>query len=108
MALFLFCVNLHMKEDLGNAVSAESSVSGSRKVTKDDIIIANSADIKSVDPTGQSDDPSAVIIRHMYNGPTMTEDDGAAVGDREKGLRWWMTKPIVSKHFKQPGYDDCL
>lgn len=64
------------EEKTGETKKDETKTAG-----RDDIIIAVSADIKSMDPATGVDAPSAILSKHVYNGLTKIDEDKQVVGD---------------------------
>ena len=64
----------------GETQAASESAEGG-KITKTDIVIAQAADIVSLDPAGQNDTTSGVLMKHAYSNLLDVDNDGNIVPD---------------------------
>ena len=63
------------------AAGGDAAASGSGEVGKTDITFAMGADIVTLDPAGQQDTTTSVIIKHVYSTLLDIDDDGNLVPD---------------------------
>lgn len=61
--------------------AAPTTAAQKEKAKKQEIVIANNVDIKSMDPQNQSDVSSAMLIKHLYNRLLSIKDDGTIETD---------------------------
>ena len=68
--------------DTGSAAAGgDAAASGSGEVGKTDITFAMGADIVTLDPAGQQDTTTSVIIKHVYSTLLDISDEGELVPD---------------------------
>ena len=58
-----------------------SSSEGSGNIGKTDIIFGIKSDVVSLDPAGQQDTTSSILLKHVYSTLLDIDDDGNIVGD---------------------------
>ena len=63
------------------AAGGDAAASGSGEVGKTDITVAMGADIVTLDPAGQQDTTTAVVIKHAYSTLLDISDEGELVPD---------------------------
>ena len=63
----------------GETQTAESS--GGGNITKTDIVFAQAADVVTLDPAGQQDTTTSVLVKHVYSTLMDIDDDGNLVPD---------------------------
>ena len=69
------------EEILAPAAGGDAAASGSGEVGKTDITVAMGADIVTLDPAGQQDTTTAVVIKHAYSTLLDISDEGELVPD---------------------------
>ena len=65
----------------GSETQATAESSGGGNITKTDIVFAQGADIVTLDPAGQQDTTSSVLMKHVYSTLMDIDDDGNLVPD---------------------------
>ena len=65
----------------GSSAQTTTDNGGSGEITKTDIVVAQGADVVTLDPAGQQDTTSGVLIHHVYSTLMDIDDDGNLVPD---------------------------
>ena len=65
----------------GGSAQTTTDNGGSGEITKTDIVVAMGADVVTLDPAGQQDTTSGVLIHHVYSTLMDIDDDGNLVPD---------------------------
>ena len=65
----------------GGSAQTTTDNGGSGEITKTDIVVAQGADVVTLDPAGQQDTTSGVLIHHVYSTLMDIDDDGNLVPD---------------------------
>ena len=65
----------------GSETQATAESSGGGNITKTDIVFAQASDVVTLDPAGQQDTTSGVLMKHVYSTLMDVDDDGNLVPD---------------------------
>ena len=65
----------------GSETQATAESSGGGNITKTDIVFAQASDVVTLDPAGQQDTTSGVLMKHVYSTLMDIDDDGNLVPD---------------------------
>ena len=65
----------------GSETQATAESSGGGNITKTDIVFAQASDVVTLDPAGQQDTTSSVLMKHVYSTLMDIDDDGNLVPD---------------------------
>ena len=65
----------------GGSAQTAADNGGSGEITKTDIVVAMGADVVTLDPAGQQDTTSGVLIRHVYSTLMDIDEEGNLVPD---------------------------
>jgi len=65
----------------GDSAQTSTDNGGSGEITKTDIVVAQGADVVTLDPAGQQDTTSAVLMNHVYSTLMDIDDDGNLIPD---------------------------
>lgn len=68
-------------DSTGTTTAAAAGNEAGGEIGKTDIVFAMSGDVVSIDPAGQQDTTSSILLKHVYSTLLDTDNDGNLVGD---------------------------